>query len=336
MKRLLTYFGKVLLSGLLSFVCLTLFCMLYRNIPVHSSTVSGATDYAWEYDKFYSRATEGFAWGKTNNEGYLNTFDYYEDMDIDILVMGSSHMEAYQVAMDESASAVLGKLLPDRTVYNIGVSGHDFLVCADNLAAAINTYNPSEYVLMETSNLQFTDEKLLAAINENIPDLQSHNSGIIGFLQKNQFLRTVYSQLKEFSDDSMDSEEMNESGESVEKNRTEEWNYDLYRELLVKMANTVSQSGAQLIIVYQPALYLNEDGSASVSNNKELAAFFSDTCKSNGILFLDMSDRFLRNYMENAVLPHGFSNSSVGSGHLNKYGHEMIAHAVCTIIKGEE
>ena len=341
MKKTAAWFLRVCISGLIAFCLLTLFCVLYYNVPVHYSTIDGATDYSWECNQFYSRATEGFAFGKTNNEGYLNTFDYSENTDIDILVMGSSHMEAYQVAMDESTAAILGSLFPDRTVYNIGISGHTLLDCADNLNAAVAKYKPSQYVLIETTNLSLNDQQLLSAINETVRDIPSRSGGLLGLLQKNQFLRLLYSQLKEFMKNSdqpktsgsseHDPAEINEAPQKASYG-----NEALYTELLAKLQNTVSGSGAQLIIVYHPHLRINEDGSASALSDRDTAAFFADICRKTQVLFLDMSDIFLSRYEEDHVLPYGFSNTSVGSGHLNRNGHAMIADAVYDLIKEEK
>lgn len=331
MKKVLLWLLKVSLSALIACVVLTGFCMLYYNEPIHDDTADGVTDYSWEYNKFYSRGTEGFAWGKTNNEGYTNTYDYSENKDVDVLVMGSSHMEARQVAMEESTAAVLGSLLSDQTVYNIGVSSHNFLVCADNIAAAVHKYNPSKYVVLETSSLEYTDEELLSAINETVPDLTSNAHGVLGLLQKNQFLRLSYTQLKDLNEHAKATANA-DNATATQTMGSEE----LYDQLFAKLADDVSQSGAQLIIAYHCRLVLNEDGSATASHDEELRSFFADVCNRNGVIFLDMSDIFVENYEQNRVLPHGFTNSSVGSGHLNKHGHAMMANAIYDLIKEEK
>lgn len=328
MQKIISWLLKALAAGLVAFTSLTVFCFLYYNVPVHQETIDGATDYAWEYSKFYSKATEGFAYGKTNNEGYLNTFDYTEEQEIAILVMGSSHMEAYQVSLQESTAALLNQLFPGDTVYNIGVSGHDFLVCADNLSAAVSKYKPTKYVLLETSTLSFSDEQLASAINETVADIPSHSGGIIGMLQKNPFLRLCYSQLQSFAKNTkvQGTTESNTTTAPVK-------NLALYDELLMRLVNTVSKTGAQLIIVYHSNLKLNEDGGVICTGDPELTSAFSGLCEKNGILFLDMSNHFVRHYEETHILPHGFSNSSVGSGHLNKHGHKVIAYAIYNLIK---
>ena len=47
-----------------------------------------------------------------------------------------------------------------------------------------------------------------------------------------------------------------------------------------------------------------------------------------------MSDRFLKEFNEGYILPYGFVNSTVGSGHLNRYGHAMIADEIYKRIEG--
>ncbi len=47
-----------------------------------------------------------------------------------------------------------------------------------------------------------------------------------------------------------------------------------------------------------------------------------------------MGARFLREYEENHLLPYGFANSAVGKGHLNRYGHAMIADELYKLMEG--
>ncbi len=326
-KRILLWICKACLSGIIAFTILTGVCMLYYNVPVHYSVADGSTDYSWEANKFYSRGTEGFACGKTNNEGYLNPFDYSKSISIDTLIMGSSHMEAYQIAQNKSTAGVLRALMPDKTIYNIGVSGHDFLVCADNLFAAVNKYKPKQFVIMETSKLDFSDIQLEDAIHENIADLQSSTRGLVETLQKNPFLRLLYTQFKNFLDKNADKDV---PPINAEKTIGSEVNYNA---LLAKLSKTVRDNGSQLIIVYHPSLVLNEDATASSTADKELSDFFALCCEKNGIIFLDMSNRFLEGYKKESVLPHGFINTSIGKGHLNENGHAMIAESIYEIMK---
>lgn len=325
MKRKILWCLKALLSGMLAFVIVSAFCTLYYNLPVHSNTSGGATDYNWEGHAFYSRGTEGFAWGQTNNEGYLNPYDYTENTEVDILVMGSSHAEGFNVAMDESTAAVLGTLLPEETVYNIGISGHNFMPCADNMAAAVEKYKPSKYVVLEISVLRYSDADVRAVLDGTYPEQTTAHGGVIRLLQKNPFFRLMHSQLQNFAD--------NDETEGESTPLQTYGDEGLYQELMSRLRDTVGQYGAELILVYHPHLLLTEDNGITFEEQSEDRFFYADVCRKNGVTFLDMTDRFVQYYQENHILPHGFANTSVGSGHLNKYGHAMIAEAVYDHVK---
>lgn len=325
--------GKTILSGILAFIILTVFCYFYYNVPVHNTAADGATDYVWEPNVFYSRGTEGFAWGKTNNEGYLNTFDFSKNEQIDILIMGSSHMEAYQVSVSESTASRLNNMLPNDVVYNIGVSGHNFLTCTCNLEAAINKYQPTKYVVIETHSINFNEEDMQKAIDGNIEELSSHAEGIVGLLQKNPYLRLVYSQLQNYIKKSPAADLAEPSVIDANKNT----NYlETLDELLSKLGNISENRNVQLVILYHPSVKIGTDGSLQIPENSERVAEFEKICSDNNLLFLNMGARFLQEYESSYTLPYGFTNSTVGSGHLNSYGHAMIATALYELIEEVE
>lgn len=324
MKKFIKWFAKAVVSGILAFVILTGFCFLYYNVPVHSKTQDGATDYSWEKNKFYSRGTEGFAMGKTNNEGYVNAFDYEDSTQVDVLIMGSSHMEGYNVPMSKSTAGYLNEMMSDGVVYNIGVSQHTILNCADNLEAAVEKYKPSKYVVIEALELYYSDEKIQSVLDSDIKELESHSGGIIGLLQKNQFFRLMYSQLKAFL--------RNQNEEQILTSYIPRINLDLYNEMLEKLSKTAERYGAKLIILHQNNLILNDNGSLTPSIDEITRNNFRTVCENNGVIFVDMTDIFIENYNKTHILPHGFSNTSVESGHLNKHGHKLVADALFEII----
>ena len=82
---------KLFLAGTVSFILLSIFSMFYYCTGLRVKSVSGATDYHWEANTLMANMKEGFAWIKTDKNGYNNATIPEE---INILVMGSSHMEA--------------------------------------------------------------------------------------------------------------------------------------------------------------------------------------------------------------------------------------------------
>ena len=340
-KKTLKALGKILVSGIIAFIILTLFCCIYYNVPVHSANNDGSTDYKWEPNVFYSQGTEGFAWGKMNNDGFTNLFDYNDDTTVDVLVMGSSQMEARQVGMSQSTAGRLNTLLENDTVYNIGVSGHTFLTCASNLSSALNKYHPTKYVVIGTSSLSFSDEAITLAINEETPEIASNDEGFIGLLQKNPCLRLMYHQIKNYTKlQAGGTEELEDFETPVTTDTKTETdiatNEKLLADLLNKMSTLAEEHSVKVIIMHDPAINISSDGSINFSTTQNTTTKFQKLCNDNGILFLDMSARFKAEYETNHVLPYGFSNSPVGSGHLNKFGHAMISDELYNLILEED
>ena len=324
-KKALKWVCKALGAGCLALFVMTIFCMFYSNSPIHYPNASGATDYIWTPNAFYAQCQEGISHGQTNNEGFYNAFDYEPGMKIDILVMGSSHMEGSNVDQRENTASRLNALLPDKTVYNIGISGHTFLICCSNLEAALKTYRPAGYAAIETSKLNFTIDELDSFLNGTIPELTDHSSGILGFLSKNQFLRQLYHQYQSFMNQSPQEEEEVFTADAYRDTPEPEDNSEMLDHVLSRLDRTASAYDTEVIIFYHPSTQIDADGSLLLPDDAEDRAKFSELCEKNHIIFLDMTERFQYEYETNHILPHGFSNSSVGSGHLNRYGHEMIA-----------
>ncbi len=302
---------------------LNIICIFYYNIPIHNQCNDGATDYKWQPNRFYSRATEGFAVGKINNDGYTNMFDYDKNSNIDILLMGSSHMEAFNVAMDESTASRLNFYFNMNRVYNIGISSHTLLNCINNIDKAINKYNP-KYIILETGTITFSNDDLQNLISNQYKKIPSNSNGIIGLLQKNQVLRLLYKQYRGFkSKKSEDLEDVNNDFNYSYEYEKNTLNQKLLQEVIKKVKKIISKNEIKLIIMYHPSTTLANDGSLILSSEHENIEGFKEICEQNDILFLDMSDKFREEYEKNYILPYGFNNTSVGTGHLNKYGHEM-------------
>ena len=155
MNRLKSGF-KTLAAGVIALVLLSLFSLVYGFSGIHVSNTSGATDYKWEPYQYKSTMTEGFAWIKLDEHGFNNPKGSYI-APVDVLIMGSSHMEAVNIPEEFNAANRLRQLLPGTTVYNIGTSGHTIYQCAKNISAAVSEYSPY-YVVIETDWVELNDE----------------------------------------------------------------------------------------------------------------------------------------------------------------------------------
>lgn len=342
--------GRFLLAALLAFLVLEAFSRFYFNKPIHHATPDGPTDYVWEPHTFYSVWTEGIGWGRTNNEGFYNAGDWTDGDRADVLIMGSSFMMAEQVPQNRSTAALLGELLPQYRVYNIGMAAHGMLSCFQNLRSACEKYHP-RYVVLDSQVLSFTDEELQLCLDGEFPEESSNDNPLLLFLKRSAFLNLLYYQASFYIEDhgglfsppelqrlfparepaiedsAESSEETDEAVPAAEvtDNRT------LLRRVLTRAAEVAAETDTEIIVVFQPKTWLDGYGGILIYDNSVEGDYdvFYESC---GVHLLNMANIFRANYDAERVLPFGFCNSKVGAGHLNREGHRMIAEALAARI----
>ncbi len=335
--------GKFLISGLLAFLILNFLTLFYFNSAVRDETPNKnetlATNWKYEPNQLSVRATEGYGVVHINNDGYVNEFDYTPNMPISILMMGSSQVEAVQVNANESMSYLLNDMVgEENTVYNIGISAHYLLESVKNLKSAIEKYNPKDYVVIETNGVNFTEKELTEALNSKTSDTttETENQGFYSKIKNNEIIREIFRKMPFLRLAIYQIKEFQEYGNgNTENNVSIEFNEDLTNQILEKIKNETSTTNVQPIIFYHPYTTIDKDGNLILSDDEDSVQKFADLCEKNGIYFLDMSERFKEEYEKNYILPYGFSNTSVGKGHLNKYGHEMVAEELYKLIKSQ-
>ena len=331
-RRFFKWTGRAVGAGLLALALLNLFCVFYYNVPVHYTNPDGATEYKWEAGRFCSKGTEGFAMGRTNNDGFNNLRDYTPGEAVDILLMGSSHMEGFNVARDENAAALLNERFGgERYVYNIGTAGHTLLYCVKHLDRALSVYAPSERVVLETMSLDFAPEDMDAVVGGTYPDIPSHTGGLITMLQKLPYLRLCYTKyIKNGELFSGMADGQYEEGAAFSGD------YAASLEgLLDKLARESRAHGVRALVVFSPPVLIAPDGAAYTETDPEKLALFTRLCEEKGIEFLDLTEVYLEAY-DRHVLPFGFSNTAPLAGHLNRQGHRLFADAVAARIAERE
>lgn len=334
-NSIIQWIFKCLGAGMLSILILSLFTLIYSYSGTHIDNVSGETDYKWIAGQYRSNATEGFSWAKVDENGF-NNVNVKSTEAIDILLMGSSHMEAFNVAQDKTTASILNlKLGTNLYTYNIGISGHDFYRCARNIRAAVSTNKPGKYVILETSLIKLNTDKINLVLDGKLDKIKSYDSGLLFQLQKVPCLKWLYKHFEALMLNSFTADDIVTAKSLNEEKEYEEY-IDALDSLLKMLSATVYENDCRLIIVYHPRLILKADGSAFTATEERYLTIFKQACEDNGIIFVDMTDDFLDEYSNNYVLPHGFSNTAVGGGHLNEHGHRMIADRLYNIITNPE
>lgn len=314
--KVLCHSIRVVFAGLIAIIILSLMMCFYSLLPVHVENVQENTDYVWPANSIWVTLTEGIAWGRFDENGY-NNLSVVDNPDI--IVLGSSHMEAINVFQTSTAAYKLNEKLDGHmSVYNMGISGHDFFKVCQYIPKNIELYDTvPKVIIVETSTVDVTKENVEQVINGTMAKTSSHNNGIVGVMQRVPFFRRVYRQLVDVVDQknilSIDDEEMFVAIP------------DVYSELFEYLSEIEKKYDTQIIIFYHPTGKFASDGSV-VYEHSESLSLFKETAIKKGINFIDMTDSFETMYDEEHKVPHGFVTGRLEEGHLNATGHMAIAN----------
>ena len=329
-KSIVIWFLKVFAAGIISLAVLSVISYFYSYTGIHITNPTKSTDYTWLPGQKMNNMKEGFSSVKIDINGFNNL--EIPNQQIDILLMGSSHMEAYQVNPDENCGFLLNELMTEYFTYNIGISGHTIYRITDNIESALNKYAPSKYVVIETNTVQLDIDLMNEVISGESTPIKSHDSGLLFYLQKIPAFKPLYNQLDNWIKTKSNEEDNDIPQETV---ITNEYRLILsdFLKITVREAN---KHGVTPIIFYAPNEHLSKDGMLTFETDEKYFKVYKETCEELGIVFIDMSDSFFELYNNNKTLAHGFSNTAVGVGHLNRYGHSKIAETLTAEIRKME
>ncbi len=319
LRKILIWFIKACAAGLLSLAVLSVVAYFYNYTGIHITNPTKATDYTWMPYQKMNNMKEGFSFVKMDINGFNNTENL--DQDVDILLMGSSHMEAYQVNQNENCGFLLNEFLPEYSTYNIGISGHTIYRIADNIGSALNEYKPAKYVIIETNTVQLDIDMMNAVISGESTPIKSHDSGVLFYLQKIPAFKPLYNQLENW----IKTKNNNEDNDIPQETIIAEEYCVVFSEFMKLIKQEADNHEVVPIIFYAPNEHISKDGNLIFQTDKKYSELYKETCEASDIVFIDMSDSFFELYNNEKKLAHGFSNTAVGVGHLNKYGHRKTA-----------
>lgn len=337
--RALKFFLLYLISGISAFIILNFILFFYYNLPFHLSNPDNSTDYIWESNGNWIKMIEGISWGKMDAAGYNNksVID-----DPDVLIIGSSHMEATNVLQKYNTTNKLHEFLEDSNlsfkVYNKGISGHRFLKCCKYLGTN-SERTTAKYIVMENSKLDYNTSDLQALFDNKIASSASYSSGLIFCLQKMPFLRLMFFQFENglitlFLPKKNKASGLQESSspEFQESESQIKENYDRLFSYISTNAN-----GKQIVIFYHPTGTPLANGKLEYANNTLYFNEFKNAAEKYGIAFIDLTEETEKLWQTEHKTTHGFTTGTAFSGHLNRNGHEIAARKIADyIIQNEE
>lgn len=324
-----------LIAGILSIIISSFFVLIYNYSGTHIANPSGSTDYKWQAGQYKATWGEGINYMRMDENGFNNlSSDTYN---IDILLMGGSHMEATQFGTAYNAGSLLNEYLNDHKTYNIGMSGHQLMNCLDNLQAALDEYAPSEYVVIQTSSLAASADDIRAVYDGTFEEIPSYDTGIIYQLQRIPVLKVIYKQLTDklaIDRASQKPDDIEGEADGAVNNGTDtQEKSELMAKLLNAKAGVCAEKDVAIILVYTPPVEVSESGELKRSDDEKWVEAVKGIAEDSGIIFIDCYEAFKSEFDASYALPFGFHNSTMGSGHLNKTGHRIVARQVADVVK---
>ncbi len=314
---------KAILAGVVAVFILSVILMPYSFTPVHISNDLKNTDYVWPANSYWMKMTEGVSFGRFDENGY-NNLRVVDNPDI--IIVGSSHMEAANVMQNNNLGYLLNEKLENRySVYNMGISGHHLFKVCQYLPETLEVYDTSpKAVIVETSDVEVTAKDVNNVIEKTVEFTPSHNSGIVAMMQKVPFLRLAYHQIDGGLLDLFMPAGSQGTIESKETADVAKIDVQAYDDLFTYLESLKDKYKTEIIIFYHPFGELQDDGTIKFGSTEHLYAF-SSAAKEHNINFVDMTEKFEEIYYKEHHVPHGFNTGEISSGHINAYGHSAVA-----------
>lgn len=335
MKEIIIKLGKIAISGILAVALLSIVCLVYSYNMLGIPTPTGASAYSCVPGSLKSEMDEGFGWNVMDANGYNND-EAYDD--IDVLIMGGSHIEALQMNRSENVTHKLDEMLPNYHVYNVGTSGHFIENCAYYLDNACGYFSP-RYVVIDLNSLELNEDNMNSVISGIYqgPELLSQKSNLASLVRNyipasGQLILQLqnWKNIGCFRDDT-------EEGDGSSLYHDSSY-MGVMSDFLRYIGDIAKEHDTQLILIYHPANYdVSETGGKLMFGDETYEwEIFQKLCEENDIVLVSTKDEYIRMYKEDHVVPNGFSNTRLGSGHINKYGHTAMANVLYETIKDLE
>lgn len=283
---------------------------------------------------------EGYCLANIDDNGYVNrdlprAGSYY-------IVAGASHTEGLFLPLKLRYSDRLNDMLgPDNElrVYNIGRSGNFFSIVLQHLDGILGEFPDCEGIIIETDTLTYDTKALYDSQIQTGYDPDESVSLLLSRLSGRQRLSMHVKQylplIRELHKQYLTYRNMSEEDSHSDILDPDFWAKEYaggYEDALDSlMAFIRSKTDKQVIILYHPAVSIEQDGSMKLlSNGAE--PYYKKICARYDIDFVDMSDAYIKAYEDDHIVPYGFANTTMGAGHTNRKAHQMMAEELYKVI----
>lgn len=299
-----------------------------------------ATSAVWEPNTVIVNFLEGGGIVRVDSRGYTNPWGKELDDEL-VLCIGSSHVQSKELMENKKYTSLLNEMLTSEDkikVYNLSRDAYLYPEIVAGFSAAIQEFPQAKIVVIDISNTNYSLEELEEALNQREYSAEQTGDKLYAELSAVEKLKIKikdYLPITSILKHQMAQIQGTKADTIGAAKDTQEVSERQYAEALDATMKQMREAfSGEIIILYHPSVFLNEDGSMSL-NQPEYYDVFEEVCQQNEIVFADMGEDFLQAYEERQEIPYGFYNVTMGEGHLNKYGHKMIADRLYELISKE-
>lgn len=342
--RCIRQIAKLFIAGMVAVMILNILCAVYYRRPGVYNRETNATTVIHRPEGCVVSLTEGRGINYVDSSGYFN-YDKPLSKDGYILCLGASNLEALQVMQSENYVNVCNSKLAkndELVVYNMGASNHTYVNgVVSGFESAITEFPESKAVVIAMEGAyDMSSSQIMNSLDHiRAYDVSETGQSIAWDSMWRQHLKelmpvlyNLHVRLAEMR--SFDQTIFNKENKQVESSFTHDENNELshYEAFVKTMMYMKGLYDGEIIIEYHPGACVDDDGNLvliDVSYYDELV----EACNDTGVIFADCREKYEDLYNRNYKLPYGFSNTQVGAGHLNKYGHKAIAENLLPILE---
>lgn len=266
---------------------------------------------------------EGFSIRNVDKNGYVNPNERADKSD-KVLIMGSSHSVGKEVPQGENYTDIIENE-SNINIYNLAMDGNYFVEIMQGFNAAIEQFPEAKSVVIEVDHVDYSIDEL-----NNARTSREYNKDYTGGnVLKNLSLKTKLKLLvqdylpllRQIQRNLKSNDISNMSFESSEAN-------DDKGEYSIALESVLSEKrhyfDGDIVIVYHPHIEFLDGGDIKIIKERHVSDFVK-VCNKYNIKFIDLSDDFMNLYSNEHKVPYGFNNTAPLKGHLNKYGHSIVA-----------
>lgn len=283
---------------------------------------------------------EGWASNTTNSLGFNDT-EIQPEKTYHVLVLGDSFTEALQVPRQENFTSVIEQSITSSDIINTGRADLSPLQYPVMARRMLREFQPDQIVMIlsasDIDDILFNQAEIIRGNNGDITAINL-NEKKMHWLRKLASSVFSHSALATFLKERLKAFAHSRKNANVVEieDRTIQEKKQISSELLniLKFVFSDVKNIAPLSILFIPELdYLPAGKSLEKRKSRDFSALVSKVAMDNNIPFVSASKSMADSYKINVRPPVGFPNKSMFEGHLNPFGHRVIASELISLLK---